>query len=259
MSEQPKNNDPQRTQIRLPHFAYHKDELTLDNCIFQIRHMPDLLMEHQHGIILSFSGKDDDGQLIKATRKQWGNTADWLEYYLLPKGNELLPELTLTDKKHYKSFAELSLATRKLAKEISAYTSWQHQKYLLPDHWWLACEQELCEQALAMTGYIGKPEPIGCVENYKQTVQKSDYLDSQKVELAKVSISEMRPLQALEAFGYKIAKKDRKFQYWQEYKRTVKRCARTLRDSSLNPVFLIGGKIQKTSRGKDWRNNQSKL
>ena len=235
------------TVPRLPHFAYYEPAIKPEEAIEQIRVVPDLLMEKALGIKLDYSPGDPEGILLDSARKMYLAVAKWLE---LDQTNDsgLRQELRHTSAWHYKPIYEKAVATRELAKEISLYTKWQHSELLDPLHWWLSVEQELCEQLLSSSGYLGKPLLLGKAQNYKETVKRDKALAKPTLDV--VSVRDLSPIQAVEGIAWLIAQHDPRWQYFNQYRRTLKRCDRKLRDGPLSTIYLHNGEVQRYGRGK---------
>ena len=249
--------------LRLPDFAYSDTDLSWEDCIYQIRHMPDLVMKYEHGLILESSREDEDDRLIQSVRAMYANQADWLEYYFL-ENTKILPEIDSTNKKYYKPLAEMSLATLKLAQEICAFCDWLNKQSLSPRRWFLACEWEFCEQVLQNSGYISKPTLLGSSKYYSDMVARDRLLDdSSQIKLIEVGILETTPIQALEGLACVISQPDSNVcfrnTHYREYRAVIKRCARQLRDSPLNPIYLNFNKVLQTKRGRGFGKHQKRI
>ncbi len=224
--------------------------LSNEQCIWQIRNAPDLLMEHRHGIRLPFEDANKDGAVLKVIRTEYRNEADWLEYYLLNKV-ELLSELTFTDKVAYKPFAERALAYLRLAQEVYPRADWAQEQKLYPLTWMLHCEIENCEIILQNSYYSGTMNPVGKVAQYELSLKHCNWLD--KVSQSKFEgTAQGSPIDALEIGAAYIAKEDTEFRqnYFLDYQRSMKRFYRQIKNSRLvgvtinpdgSPRFLSNG------------------
>ncbi|WP_250126271.1 hypothetical protein [Chroococcidiopsis sp. CCMEE 29] len=150
----------------------------IERVIYAIKNLPDHLMEYDHEILLDFSCRDEEGQLIKAIREEYRIKAQWLEVYWLDR-TELTFELTKTWKKHYKPFAERTNAFWKLAQEVHIWltsasdirTSPTISQLPTPLIWAFLCEYYLCEAELKNSGYTAFPD---LVSNWRQHRQASN-------------------------------------------------------------------------------------
>ena len=236
---------------------------TIEQVIYSIKNMPDLLMEHDHGIILSSSEDDDDGQILRAIREEYRVKGLWLEYYWLNR-TELLFELTKTQKRYYKPFAEQSKAFLKLAQEVHAWLE-QHaprMRELMPEPllWVFLCERYLCETKLSNGGYMGKSKLIGKGNLSDLARLHYDVLeDVDKFRI--VGCETMPPLRSLEQTAAAIAKHDREFRvgHYLEYLKIQKRCFRSIERSPLKIISLDeSNTLQLMGRGNDTRTPKSR-
>lgn len=258
---------PLTENLRLPNFAYTKAHYSPEDCVNLIRSCPDEVMKQEHGLILDTAG-DTDWIMLETARTMYSNTADWLEYYLL-NNTKVLPELDSTCKKHYKSLAEISIATLKLAQEICLFCPWQDQENLSPTRWWLACEWEFCYEILQNSGVTSEAIGVGSRTYYENQVKQNREIDKLLVNKTtrnltatqEITISEARPIQALEGLAFFIASteenKEFRNNYYYEYRKSLSRCARKLRDSPLNPLYLVNNTIRRMGRGKGFRPKKS--
>lgn len=208
--------------------------LDRERCIWIIKNRLDLLMEYRHGIILSFDHRSQDGLLIKEFRKQYRNQAAWLEYYWLDK-HEALPDLTFTDKVHYKPLAERTMAFYHLAQEIYPRLALAQEQNLRPLEWTLQCEIQLCEIHLKNSYYESAIRPpVGKSERYKKAVQYYQWLENaERLEFG--GTGTLSAIEILEMGASFVAKSDSNFRngHYRQYCQTQKRLSRTIRDSPL--------------------------
>lgn len=278
------------TGLNLPHFAYVTEEASLkklffalfneiskitpdfektimfissvsdiQKCIEIIRYLPDLVMQH-HGLTIDpyITNENDDYEMFNVCRKQYLNTSLWLEYYLVSSTKALKELFKLDDYqiKDYKYFAEMSAANLKLIQEICVFCKWRNFGRLSPERWWLAAEWELCEKALMDSGFIGEPIRIGKKDVYKNLRnldKQTDFTNFDPNIFEIRCIDELSPLEAVEGLGWFIARNtlDKDFTpQFNTYKKTIKRCARGLRDSSLKIVYMKGLEYRKMLHGK---------
>lgn len=211
--------------------------LSAEQCIWQIRNAPDLLMEHRHGIRLPFEDLEEDGIVLKIIREQYRAEADWLEYYLLNK-TELLPELTFTDKVAYKPFAERALSYLRLAQEVYPRTDWAQAQKLHPLTWMLHCEIENCENISHNSYYSGNLNFVGKAAQYELALKHCEWLDKVSQSVFE-GTAQAPPIEALEAGAAYIAKKDVSFKhtYFLDYQRSIKRFYRQIKNSRLVGVM----------------------
>jgi hypothetical protein len=242
--------------LALPAFAYKPPDFTNEESVEMIRFLPDHVMEDGHGILLGSGNtlEDKDNQFAQIIRKQYDYTADWLEYYVLNNTEKLL-ELTNpeTEKHYYKPFAEQSLATLKLIKEVCAFCRWLNADNLCINRWWLACEWELCDQALEKSGYTGNPLLIGASQAYKSVVSLGKEWDSSNINTVSAEILQTTSMQALQGLAWAISEHRDNYAFrfhFDCYKKILKREWRSLRDSKLNPTYMVDGQIHLMQRGK---------
>jgi hypothetical protein len=245
------NRNLQKTGYQLP-----ETPLSNEQCIWQIRNAPDLLMEHRHGIRLSFEDKDEVA--LNIIREQYRAEADWLEYYLLNK-TELLPELTFTNKVAYKPFAERALAYLRLAQEVYPRADWAQAQNLYPITWMLHCEIENCENILHNSYYSVTLNPVGKVAQYELALKHCDWLNQVSQSAFKGTI-QSPPIEALEAGAAYIAKKDVQFKqtHFLDYQRSTKRFYRQIKNSRLVGIITnIDGSPRVLSNGQRGKAKQS--
>lgn len=235
----------------------------IEHLIYVIKNMPDLLMEHDHGITLDFSCQNEDGPLLKAIREQYRVKSQWLEVYWLDR-TELLFELTKTWKKDYKFYAKITDAFWKLAKEIRiqlaeaapdvhAFTAVAQLPKALT--WTFLCERYLCENQLKNSGYIGNSQPVGKGRLNELACQHYDELET-VFKLKFSGHASMPPTQALEQTAAGIAKLDPEFKNgpFLNYTKVQRRCWRDLERSPLKVLYLQeDGTPKIMDRGHDTR------
>jgi hypothetical protein len=190
-------------------------------------------MEHRHGIILPFENLEEDGVVLKTIREQYRGEADWLEYFLLNK-NELLPELTFTDKVGYKPFAERALSYLRLAQEVYPRVDWAQDQRLYPLTWMLHCEIEICENILRNSYYSGTLNIVGKVAQYELALKHCEWLNTAH-RWTFEGTAQSSPIEALEVGAAYVAKEDVNFRgtYFLDYQRSIKRFHRQIKNSRL--------------------------
>lgn len=231
----------------------------LETCVYVIRNMPDLMMEHRHGILLDFTGASkDEIEIIQDIRKEYRNKAAWLEYYLLDK-TDLLPELTFTSKVNYKFFAETTLAFLKLAQEVYPRSDLAQSQKLTPRAWMVLCEADLCDMSLSNSGYTGNAQPTGKRELYEYAMQYCEQMeDAQKLSFVKAT--DGTALELLESEAAFIAKHDVRFcnSYYREFLKKLKRHYRNLKNSPLQITYLEpDGSTKALDKGRDARQRKA--
>jgi hypothetical protein len=209
--------------------------LNNEECIWQIRNAPDLLMEHRHGIRLPFT---EDEVVLKIIREQYRAEANWLEYYLLNK-TELLPELTFTNQVAYKPFAERAKAYLRLAQEVYPRSDWAQSQNLEPLSWLLHCEIENCENVLRNSYYSGQLNPMGKVAQYELAIKHFQSLNQLSFS-EPIRFSQGSPIEALEVGAAYIAKRDTSFKqtYLFDYQKSIKRFYRQIKNSKLIAITI---------------------
>ncbi|MBW4597660.1 MAG: hypothetical protein KME46_33350 [Brasilonema angustatum HA4187-MV1] len=237
--------------LHLPHYCYFDYEIKKEHAINQIRDMPELVMKHRYKILIDCP-QDPIGQLFSKIKILYQYHAAWMDYY---QGNNSIlsnPNPRIQD---YKSLADLSEATLKLCQEICLYTSWKSKESISPMHWFLSIEQQLCENLFANSGLTGTANPKGKLTLYTESLALDKSLEKSNSPLLEVNLCDLEPLEALEGLAYCIADNDTVFRnrQWLDYCRAVKRHYREMRNSKLNPVYLIDGEITRSGRGKDFR------
>jgi hypothetical protein len=233
--------------------------LSREQCVWLIRNTPDFLMEYRHDILLSFDRKTRDGGIVDAVRQEYRNTAAWLEYYLLDRC-EVLPDLTFTNKVHYKPLADRAMAFYDLAKELYPRFVWAQEQNLRPLEWMVQCEIQLCEAALKNSYYEGTAQPTGKSERYKKAVQYYQWMENaEKLEFGRAGT--VSAIELLEMGASYVAKSDfefRKTHYW-EYCQKQKRLFRVIRDSPLLAVVATpDGDLKVLGRGQGTRSKSKK-
>ena len=257
--------------------------LTNEQTIDVVRNLPDQIMELR-GVYLPLNSSTDPegGKLINHVRKQYRSIATWLEYYLC-NNTQALTEIRLTNKKHYKCFAENFKTNLDLAHEIYI----QLPKYpvlkqvqeltIAPLEWTLGCQVDILETELKNSGYTGTPIQMPAKRELeakaKQFYDKAEdcgaYKSSQ-IELLTDSelVKTQNRLELLHDVGLWIADnetpefrddgKSFKFTYWSDFCKAKKRYFSSLRKLPLKGIYLDqGGKYQICS-GKRRKNNQEK-
>lgn len=215
----------------------------------------------KRGIILDFSARGTDGFLLKVVREEFRIKAQWLEYYLLDRP-EHLPELTFTWKIEFKPLAEIAVSYWRLAQEVLPRLDWAQEQIPTAGFWMMLCELQTCDSVLRNSGYTEnpKPVPIGKSTLYKQAVEHHDLLgDVEKLSIGKRAL--VSPVEALEGGAALIAQHDIAFRngYFAEYRRTQKRCYRSLRDSPVqNLIMQEDGTLQILGRGQGKRQKKTK-
>jgi hypothetical protein len=232
--------------------------MPIDCFIDSIRNLPDRVMEHDHGIRLSFNEQSADDEFFGLVRKQYRAIADWLEFYLLDKA-DLATELKLTDKADYKPMAEILLAYYRLAQETFLLCG-NLQEYLgQPAMISLLIEWERCENLLRNSGFIDNLKPKGKVEAYKDIKAVCNELwDAEKLKSSEERMTIYSPTMILinEAASLSSRPENIKFRHhYQDFLKTLKRCKAQIRDSSLvEIVYLENDTLKALSngcRGKD--------
>jgi len=223
-----------------------------------IRDLPDLVMEHDHGICLPFNWQSADGEFFRLVRKQYRAIADWLKFYLLGRA-DLAAELTFTDKADYKPKAEILLAYYRLAQETFLLCGNLQEYVGRPEMMLFLIEWEHCENLLRGSGFIDNPKPKGKVEAYKETKAVCDELwDAEKLKFSEGRTTIFSPTMILinEAAYLAHPPENIKFRkHYQNFLKILKRCNTELRDSSLvQNVYLENDTLKALGngcRGKD--------
>lgn len=249
------NITPEIEGLRLPHYAYSNQQITLEDCIYEIRYLPDFLMKYKHGILLEPIA-DKDSCLISSIRYEYFTIADWLDWDLLGY-MELFSVLQQPPQKFYWPLANTSKAIHSLIKAICKACNWKHPNKISHLKWWIWCEYELCSLSLQSSGYYtGKSYPIGKSQAYKELLERDRYLDSLSTEnLKETTIVRASPLEALIGLACLIARSNKgspevKKCFW-DYRTSVKSSLRQLRDSPLSPIFVENDRIVTTKRGNN--------
>jgi hypothetical protein len=227
-----------RVELRLP----------IDFYIDAIHDLPDLLMEIDHGIRVSFDGQNADDKLFKMIREQYRAKADWLKFYLLAK-SDLAAELTFTRKAHYKRHAELCRAFYQLIQEVFLLSGDLQDDVGQPELMLLLIERERCENHLRKSGFTDKPELIGKVEQQRRVKKFCDKLwDVKKLSYSADTICNGSPTEILLDQAINLAKDPNNFKFHKHYHdflRNVKRFYREVKDCpTLHHVFLEGDALK---------------
>lgn len=232
---------------------------TLEQCINTIRHAPDILFE-KRGIILDYSCQGEDGKLLKSIREEFRIKAQWLEYYLLDRTN-ILSELTFTWKIEFKPLAEMAVSYFRLAQEVLLLVDEMQEQIPTAGFWMMLCELQTCDAMMRNSGYAQKQKsvPLGKSTLYQQAVEHYDALgDVNKLSIARRD--SVLPIQGLEGEAALIAQHDSQFRnsYFAEYRKTQKRCFRSLRDSPVKHLILqADGTLQVLGIGQGKKQKKS--
>jgi hypothetical protein len=244
--------------LELPTFAYKPPDYTDEECIELIRFLPDHVMEHEHGIWLGSGNQPTDKEFTQTIRKNYSYKADWLEYYVL-KNTQKLPELTNTEKYQYKPLAEESLATLRLIQEVCAFCHWNNAENLCINRWWLACEWELCVCLLSRSGYTGEALVIGGREAYKNAIEAEQLLDNRTVKTSIFEVAKLTPMKALEGLAWFIAGGQDsantifRHTHYANYLKSIKSGLRQLKNTSMNPAYIIDEQFVRMGKGNPQR------
>lgn len=234
-----------------------KPQFTLDlkHCIELVANLPDYLLEHRHGIRLSFTHVGDDDKLIKKIREAYRAEALWLRYFLLDE-TQHLPELTFTWKALYKPFAERAINFHRLAQEVFLrIDTCQQEEISSPGIWMTLCEIELCETILKNSGFIDIARPIGKAKVAQENNKYYTHLE-QVTKIRFGYATQQTPISALESTAAFIAQEDIEFRHkdYTKYLKAQKSYFEKLRRSPLLIGFLDAkGNLEIMGRGKDTR------
>jgi hypothetical protein len=232
-----------RVELRLP----------VDFFIDAIHDLPDLLMEIDHGILISCDGQDANDKLFKMIKEKYQAKADWLKYYLLGR-SDLAAELTFTHKAYYKHEAELSRAFYQLIQEVFLLSGDLQNDVGQPEVMLLLIERERCENHLRKSGFIDKPELIGKVEQQRKVKKFCDKLwDAKKLSNSAYKIFNGSPTEILLEQAINLAKDPNNFEFHKHYEDflgAVKRSYRQIKDCpALHHVFLEGDTLKVLGNG----------
>ena len=225
-----------------------------------IRDLPDLVMEHDHGIRLPFNPQSADGKFFRLARKQYRAIADWLKFYLLGK-TDLVAELTFTDKADYKPNAEILLAYYRLAQETFLLSGNLQKQWVRPEMILFLIEWERCENLLRNSGFTDNLKPKGKVEAYKETKAVCDELwDAEKLKFSETTIYSPTMVLINEAAFLASRPENIEFRkHYQDFLKALKRCKKKIRDSRTEIVYLeddILKALGNGCRGKDKNKRQ---
>ncbi len=241
------------------------EPLSIEQVIFSIKNMPDLLMEHNHGIIVDNCWVEDDLKIIDAVRKEHIAKARWLDYYLLDD-IEALRECDNTDKAEYKPLAEITLAWYKLAQEVFVWQERHPENYLFsrrqiksPAFWMTICETQFCSSRLINSLSSARPRAVvGKGAIHLNAIKYMAALDDvEKLQFVE-GLTSKKPIQALEEVAALLSKYDSKFRYagyFSQYRRTIVRCLREIRYNKSLPFAFINseGIFRLLERGQSTR------
>lgn len=218
-----------------------------------IHDLPDLVMEHDHGIRLPFSWQGADGEFFRIARKQYRAIGDWLKFYLLGRA-DLALELTLTDKADYKPNAEILLAYYRLAQETFLLSDDLQEFPGQPEIMLFLIAWEQLDCLLRNSGFIDNFKPKGKVERYKETKAACDKLwDAEKLKFSEEKTTAYHATDLLINTAAYIASQPENIKFrkhYQDFLRTLKRCNTQSRDSSLlQVVYLENDTLKKRGNG----------
>ncbi|NEQ65366.1 MAG: hypothetical protein F6J86_33150 [Symploca sp. SIO1B1] len=204
-----------------------------EECVSQIRFLPDLIME-RHGLLMPISPTTPDKEIIKSARKLYRNKAYWLQYLLL-NDKDALPELVLTEKKHYKPFAEKFMARLELAKEVYERDENAQAQNLYPLLWVFLIEAQSCESQLRVNYYAPGSEHIPGKEEQRKIAKKYyDHLSEVSPSHIKNESSYLQAAHGLNNAAACLAAEDLtfKYSYLVPYTKKMKRIYRDIRNNS---------------------------
>jgi len=234
--------------LSLPEFAYSPPNYTNEEAIAQIRQLPYLVTEHRLG---TFFNSGEDKEFCSIVTRQYEYTADWLEFFILGRSDKL-PELT-RKKKDYKPLAYKSVATLNLIKDVVSFCPWLNNDKISVNRWWLLCEWERCLDAFNNSGYLGKPSMIGGRAVYQDLIKKSEILEDGKAPLKEVLMSDLSAIETLEGLAYFINQNTENFDFGERYRKylkDIKSVQRQIRNSPLNPTYILEGELIKMGKGQ---------
>lgn len=251
----------------------------MEACISIIRKLPDLIIEHRHGIRLPAVTDEKELAMLNLIRAKYRAIAKWLEVYRLDR-TYLLIELKRSKAKHYRPFAEIANARYKLALEL-----FQRDDLVFPCHretgqpleprWWMLltvgqdCEAELNKSGF-LTG-VASPEPKSSISTkhaqpYRElpkgvTSKPSEPCDSE-LSLPPIASPFFDPINSLGNLAYFIAETDIEWRngYYHEFAAKMRRYYRSIeRDSALKVMYQDeNGNLKKLERGQDTRTSKKK-
>lgn len=251
----------------------------MEACISIIRKLPDLIIEHRHGIRLPVVTGEKELVMLNLIRRKYRALAKWLEVYRLDR-TYLLIELKGSKAKHYKPLAEIANARYELALEL-----FQRHDLVFPCHrltghpleprWWMLltvgqdCEAELNKSGF-LTG-VASPEPKSSIskthaqpyrELPKGGISKVSEPCGSELSLLPIASPFSNPISSLVNLALFVAETDIEWRngYYHEFAAKIRRCYRTIeRDSALKAMYLDGdGTLKKLERGQDTRKNKKK-
>ena len=178
--------------------------------------------------------------------------ADWLQFYLLDDQG-ILVELTLSNKSHYKSVAEIVVAQYNLAQELQFHLPAligsfdKDNNPLNPGRWMTWCVRQNCKHDLKSSGLLDQPVTEGKSAQCLRVQKNLKWLEEaaiSRVELATVPSEEINPTNFLETCSLLIAQINEGFQedYHNKYIKTLRRCYRQIRNDPFFKVTVLDEK-----------------
>jgi hypothetical protein len=252
----------------------------MEACIAIIKNLPDLIVEHRHGIRLPVATDGQEMAMLNLIRAKYRAIAKWLEVYRLDRTYFLI-ELKRSKTKHYKPKAEIANARYELALELFqrndlVFPCHRETRQPLEPRWWLLLTVgQDCEAELNKSGFLtGESSPvpkskIGELfgQHYRDLPKgvTPDLSEPRELPvLARLPIVSpfSDPINSLENVARFIAENDIEWRngYYHEFATKMRRCYRTIeRNSALKVKYLDGnGNLKTIGRGQDTRKNKRK-
>jgi hypothetical protein len=232
-------------------YRYKCQGLTLENCISIISNLPDHYLYFRCKLQTDWSTQTEFGKYLSVLRNSYIAKADWLSYLLLGR-TDLELELKITEKAHYKSLADETVAFYLLIKEVWARVDFG--AYIpSPEYWLLEIEIEMLTNMLMRSGILGEADRFGKKEMYGEV---KDWADSVS------EVSNLKPngtktssgyYETLIASAFDLALNEKGFEE-EHYLPFLRRLKRSYRDRERAAVYGFylneNGDLQMIYRGK---------
>lgn len=200
-------------------------------------------------------------KLIKTYRHFYKGMRVWLDHLILKQ--QLHRDAILTDWRFYQPHAEISAAYLDLATGVHPRSLLAGSHFDSPLHMWGSLMVHDCQQAIALSGLMGRPLVYSKSKVVNQNLAVTKKFDTRELTAnaphfagCHTSIHHWHeePVLFLTALAADIASKDLDFdeQYWMPYRDRVNLWRRKVRDCKhLQGVYLLpGGDLFVTAKGR---------
>ncbi|HEY9830342.1 MAG TPA: hypothetical protein V6D26_07180 [Stenomitos sp.] len=230
--------------------------VTLEKAIPVISNAPDIVVEKFHGVFLPPNESGDDGKLLAQFREKYRSIGYWLRYFLAHH-HHLNFELLNTRKQLCKPFAEILVNYFSLAQQLNSHP--KSSRYIArysPEYLLMVIGLQHCSEDLTNSGYLDQPNPQGKESSYELSRKHYNSLRSKRglpfAQSEGEIVGVIPPKEFLEGLGAWLASIDIDFRngYFEEYKRSQKRCYRQIKcNPQLKAAYLDGLQLKLVARG----------